>query len=123
MKECFQHIIKTQSIEINFENPEDSIGVQDRIAEIFYDKLAPGMNSLFDEITGEKYLLAIDRLEIDCGILSRKNWENDLVENTLRKLKDELRTKNRKNIVDESVSAEAAADYFFYFLNKPQMGK
>jgi len=37
------HIIRTQSIDIHFENLDGAIGLQDRVAEVFYEKLQPAM--------------------------------------------------------------------------------
>ena len=61
------HIIQQQNIEIQFENFSDGIGIQNDIKDIFYEKLVPGIENLFDEITEEKYSISIEKLEIDCG--------------------------------------------------------
>ena len=106
------HIIQTQSIEIEFENLDDAIGVQNRIAELFYEKLQPKMEQLFDEMTGEKYFANIDKLEIDCGTLSKKNWEEDFVDASLRQLKQELIQINKKEINQRQLAAEI----FLFFL-------
>lgn len=116
MKERSRHIIKTQSVEISFEELEDSIGIQNRVAEVFYEKVQPAMNALFDEVTGEKSGMTIDRLEIDSGILSKKNWEEEWVDNTIRKLKEELITKTSQPLKEKFVNYEGATDHFFFFL-------
>ena len=106
------HIIQKQSIEIGFSGMDDALGIQDRIAEVFYSRLQPQMNVLFDEIADERYLLSLHRLEIDCGILSHKNWEDEWVQNTLQQLKKELLTMHRKRINENSESAEESLLFF-----------
>ena len=108
------HIIQQQSIEIGFAGIDDGIGMQDRIAEIFYTGLQPKMNSMFEEMANEKCLVSVERLEIDCGELPDKNWEDALVDITLRKLKAELLTKHKKDLPGELNNE--AADALLYFL-------
>jgi hypothetical protein len=113
LKNHHNHIIRQQELEIHFENLEDAIGLQDRVAELFYQKLQPEMEKLFDEIAGEKYLVKLDKLEIDCGFLSDKNWEQLWVENTLRNLRSELVAAHRKSTFDVH---EHASEGFLFFL-------
>ena len=110
------HIIKKQTIEISFENPGDSFGVQNLVAEMFYEQLQPRMEILFDEICGENRHLKIDKLEIDCGVLDLKNWEQQFTEQTILKLKDELIEVDKEKIDPEKIEETAAEEAFFFFL-------
>ncbi len=110
------HIIQTQSIEIEFENLDDAFGVQNRIAEVFYEKLQPRIEVLFDELFGKNYYATIDKLEIDCGILNQKNWEQEFTEQAIRKLKEELVQVIKKEIDFKRIEEAAAAETFFFFL-------
>ena len=94
------HRIQQQTIEVAFTGLDNGVGRQDRIAEIFYSRIQPKMNLLFDDIANDGHLLSLDKLEIDCGVLPEKDWENEFVENTLRKLKDQLLTK-QNNVTGE----------------------
>ena len=69
------HIIGKQTIEIDFDALEEAMGVQNRISELYRERLLPAMESLFDEMVGPEHRAVIERLEIDCGELSYKNWE------------------------------------------------
>jgi hypothetical protein len=113
LKNLNSHIIRTQAVEIHFENLNDAIGLQDRVASVFYEKMQPAMEKLFDEIAGEKVLVRLDRLEINCGIFSGKNWEDIWVENLLQKLKSELLVAHRNS---EPSNSEMAAQSFLFFL-------
>lgn len=111
-----QHIIQKQIIEISFESMEDSFGVQNLVAEMSYEKLQPHMEVLFDEICGENNQIKIDKLEIDCGVLDMKNWEQQFTEQTILKLKDELNQADKEKIDPEKIEETAAEEAFFFFL-------
>jgi Contractile injection system tape measure protein len=105
------HIIQNQKIEIEFEDPAEAMGIQNRIADIFYEKLLPKFDLLFNDIFGENYYAGLDNITIDCGIIENKNWENDLVETVLRKLKVELNSTEKKVFVSQNIN-----ETFFFFL-------
>jgi len=69
------HMIQQQNFEIQFEQFSDGIGIQTEIKDLFYERLLPRVEHLFDEIAGEKYGVSIEKLEIDCGLLSGKYWQ------------------------------------------------
>jgi hypothetical protein len=111
-----QHIIQKQIIEINFENPDDSFGLQNQVAEVFYEKLEPRMEVLLDELFGENQFASIDKLEIDLGLLNLKNWEQEFTEQAILKLKDVLIQVNKKEVDTEKSKETAAEEAFFFFL-------
>ncbi len=111
-----QHIIQKQIIEINFENPDDSFGLQNHVAEVFYEQLQPRMEVLLDELFGENQFASIDKLEIDLGLLNLKNWEQEFTEQAIRKLKDELTEVNKKEVDTEKSKETTAVEAFFFFL-------
>jgi hypothetical protein len=113
LKNPGSHIIRTQEIEIHFENLDEAIGLQDRVADVFYNQLQPAMEKLFDEIAGDNQIVKLDRLEIDCGTISNKNWEAEWVENCLRNLRSELLAAHRKSEIN---TTEQAAQSFLFFL-------
>lgn len=105
------HLIQKQSITIQFENPENSMGLQNHIADIFYERLQSRMEALFDEVTDQDHYISIESLEIDCGIISGKHWEEEWVNIVLRKLKAEMMTLDKKKISESKITEE-----FFYYL-------
>jgi len=110
------HTIQRQKIEVYFDGLDNGVGMQDRIAEIFYLRIQPKMNLLFDDIADDKHLLSLDKLEIDCGVLSNKNWEDEWVDNTLRKLSEELRTKHRMSLAGNPGINEEAEQMILFFI-------
>src|SRR4051812_21095554 len=92
------HIIQKQFVEIEFENVDNAMGMQNRIAEVFYERVQPQMEVLFDELFGKNYYASLDKLEIDCGVLNKKNWEQEFTEQAIGKLKEQLVQVNKKII-------------------------
>jgi hypothetical protein len=111
-----QHIIQKQTIDISFDGLGDSIGLQNQVAEMFYEKLQPRMEVLFDEMFGENKYTAIDKLEIDLGFLNLKDWEQEFTEQAIHKLKEELIQVNKEEIDPEKIDEKAAEEAFFFFL-------
>jgi hypothetical protein len=110
------HIIQKQTIEIEFENIDDSFGVQNRVAQVFYEKLQPRMEVLFDEMFGKNQYVSIDKLEIDCGMLNLENWEQEFTAQATLKLKEELIQINRKMVDIKEIEVTNAAETLFFFL-------
>jgi hypothetical protein len=110
------HIIQRQEIEINFTNPDDAMGLQNRIAEVFYDRIQPEIEKLLDEKFDKNHFASIDKLAIDIGLISEKNWEQELLDNTLRQLKTELSVTDKIEIKLENRQSENALNSFMYFL-------
>jgi Contractile injection system tape measure protein len=105
------HIIRKQTVEINFETMEGGVGMQNRLASLFYERLQPGMEILFDEMADANHAAVIDSLEIDCGILLEKNWEEDWVNAVLRKLREKLLSVNKQQLSADKITGD-----FFYFM-------
>jgi len=111
-----QHIIQKQTIEIEFENIDDSFGVQDRVAQVFYENLQPRMEILLDEMFGKDQYASIDKLEIDCVVLNIENWEQEFTAQAMLKMKEGLVQVSSQKI-DVNVKEETnVAETFFFFL-------
>lgn len=116
MREDNQHIIRKQIIELNFDNIDDSFGLQNQVAEMFYAQLKPRMEILLDDLFGKNQYASIDKLEIDCGKLDIKNWENEFTELAIHKLKEELISVKKEIHYPEKIEEKAAEEAFFFFL-------
>ena len=110
------HIIQKQSFEIGFENPETTLGLQDQVAQVFYENLKPRMEKMFDEMFDNDRHVIIDRLEIDLGTLQQENWELEFTDRALEKLKISLAT-TQKDIIDaQHYRSQRAFEIFFFYL-------
>jgi hypothetical protein len=112
------HIIQQQYFEIQFEDFSDGIGVQNEIKDLFYEKLLPGIEELFDEISQGKYTVSLEKLEIDCGLLNRKYWKEELAEETLRHIRQELIVQHKKEINEADPESANSFHDFIFFLKK-----
>lgn len=111
------HIIQKQIIEINFQNHGRTLGLENEVADVFYEKLQPRLEVLLDEIFGNNYKASIDKLEIDCGILNKKNWKQEFTEQAIRQLKTKLIEVNKKEIKPIIIEKNAAEAFFYYLEN------
>lgn len=112
------HIIQQQYFELQFEDFPGGVGVQNEIRDLFYEKLLPKIEGLFDEISQSRYTISIEKLDIDCGKLNNKSWKEELVTDTLRHLKLELLVQHKKEIIVTDQESSDSFQSFLYFLNK-----
>jgi hypothetical protein len=83
-------MIRTQRVEVAFENPEDAFECKNRLAEVCKSKLLPAMEKLFDQKITSKQIFSIDQLYVDAGQLDGEDWEDRLVETVIRRLRQYL---------------------------------
>lgn len=108
-----QHIIRTQRIEIDFPAEMETNNAPHLIAEVFSERILPQVERLFDKHGGAQDLISIDKLEIDCGALESKAWEDRLVEIILDHLEERLTVEGRKGSpFDVTASAQRAWTHF-----------
>lgn len=117
MKSQSRHIIQKQIIEIDFVNPGESLGLPNEVAEMYYEKLLPQLEVLLDELFGINYQASLDKLEIDCGLLDKKNWKQEFTERAIRKLKAKLNEVVKKEIDSKKIEENAAEAFFFFIEN------
>lgn len=83
------------------------MGLQNQIADLVKDKIIPRLDEVFSGIAGRGKYLSLDELLIDAGILSSARWEEELVENTIRQVKEKLRTASPCNVEQDEASSKA----------------
>jgi hypothetical protein len=111
-----RHSIHRQSLEVSFEQPGQEPGLQDRLATVYYQRILPKLNSLFDEF--DHVNLTIPELMIDCGVLHEANWEQELTDSVVSLLSNELRAKQRAAQYEQQHLQQQTADELMYFLRK-----
>ncbi len=85
------HIIKRQCIEIDLP-PETLNGheVQSEVAGLFWNRLLPAMEEVFDRLSPDDRVIRIDRLEIDAGEMNYNQLLTDLTEKVPVQLYDKI---------------------------------
>ena len=110
------HIIQKQSFEIGFENPENTLGLQNQVAQVFYESLKPRMEKMFDEMFDHDQYAVIDRLEIDLGTLDPENWEQEFADRAIERLKISLATAQKDIFNTLDYRSQSAIETFFFYL-------
>jgi hypothetical protein len=110
------HIIQKQSFEIGFENPETTLGLQDQVAQVFYENLKPRMEKMFDEMFNNDQYAIIDNLEIDLGTLDPENWEQEFADRAIEKLRISLAATHNDIINAQKYHSQRAIETFFFYL-------
>jgi hypothetical protein len=85
-----QHTIRKQTIQLQFHKQTENLFIQQKITEVIKERLMPALETLFDKKTSANNYIKIDTLDIKLENLNSKNWEHELVECTLRKVKSKL---------------------------------
>jgi hypothetical protein len=106
-----KHMIEQQFIEVNFQVIEDAMNVQNQLADIFYERIQPRMEELFNEVCGADQIISVDKLEIDCGVIKAKHWEEEWVDAVLFQLRQQLSSLQKKRIERNHYN-----ELFFHFL-------
>jgi hypothetical protein len=112
-----KHIIQKQFMEIDFAGNLNGLSVQNELAELFYERLLPRMEMLFDEFGNNDYLICFETLQVDLGNIPSKNWEEALVEETLRALQQELLAADKIKI-SGGAKAHKTEDALLFFLQQ-----
>lgn len=101
-------------MELSFESLSDGFGMQDRVGELFHERLLPRMEALFDEMGGS-HDIVFDSLEIDCGILQTRDWEETLIDKAIFELRQKLLAANKIFLTPEG-EVEKLKRAFLYFI-------
>lgn len=84
------HIICTQSVEVEFYNQKENLFLQDKIANMVKDRLLPALDVLFTEKAPAAKCIKIESLDIDIGHITATNWEEEFIEQTIKKTRLKL---------------------------------
>lgn len=87
------HTIEQQYLEVVFTDRREGMGLQDQLAAIYKEKVLPLLESVLNDHDVHDYTVQIDAITIDAGILSAKNWEQELVERSVQQFKSILQQK------------------------------
>ena len=87
------HIIKKQILEISLPSDKGSFELQGKISKICNQNLLPLLNTLFTKLSPDEEYHQFDRLELNLGLISSDNIQNELVDKTLVQLEEILSNK------------------------------
>lgn len=117
MSQSQNHKIHTTALQVDFEGMDGGLGLQDKLAQVFYEKLKPALEKEFDDLVDSKTTLEIDSLVLDCGFLTGDDWEEKLLQNLLGQVRKEL-ARNKYGKHNFTSKESKASEVFFFFLEK-----
>ena len=85
------HIIGKQIIDLHLPNAKNAFTLQHRVSQLFWQRIAPELERVFDQIADDKTWIRIDRLAIDLGnISSEQLLAGSFLPDLKRKLQETL---------------------------------
>lgn len=109
-------------LEVETPDAAAGLGFQQDVRDMFYQKLMPQLERIFDEAVNADQLISIEYLPVNIEIEDAKNWQDELVQKAVRQVNQVLRESQKKTIgslqtsVQENKENYSLADDFFYFL-------
>jgi hypothetical protein len=118
-----RHIIHRQTLEMGMPSGKSPMAVQDRLHQVYYEKVIPRLEKLFSGLAGDDVIIRIDRLDLDLGPVEGDQLEEQFPEKVLRAMKEVLEEKLRFEVAEkEEVRAlsvrHSMMEALFYFLHR-----
>lgn len=128
-----KHFIGKQRFDIQAGASEDATALTNQLSKLYWQRIVPELERLFDELADEEEVFRVDRLEIDLGNLSEEQLlEGKFLDELRRLLKEELsRLIAARKVKSEKFSlGESHFEKWLFFLahgylpwNIPQPGE
>lgn len=85
-----KHLIYRQVLDVTFPTKKEATEGQNRLSQIYQQKLPDLLGEVFDELIPDEQYLSLERIELDMGWLDPDNFEDDLKNKLRSQLEDEL---------------------------------
>uniref|UniRef100_UPI00405674DB contractile injection system tape measure protein n=1 Tax=Candidatus Electrothrix sp. TaxID=2170559 RepID=UPI00405674DB len=85
-----KHLIYRQVLDVTFPTKKEATEGQNRLSQIYQQKLPDLLGEVFDELVPDKQYLSLERIELNMGWLDPDNFEDDLKNKLRSQLEDEL---------------------------------
>ncbi len=73
-----QHVVKRQVFDLIIEQSLNAFHIQEQVSRQFRNQIQPMLNRIFDDRTATEEITAIDRLEINLGIIDMEEIETEI---------------------------------------------
>lgn len=87
-----KHVINRQVLELTIPERGRAQHIQNLTSEIVRQKLLQALDKLFTGISGSNEIIRIDKLEIDLGVISEYELENELVDRVIKEIGTKINT-------------------------------
>jgi len=99
-----KHLIQKIVLDIGLAERKDAYAQMESLKQDFYNNIIPKLEKEFDEIAPKGYVITIDKLEIDAGILKNENGRLSWSEDAIQQVRKQL-VKSLQDNVDNDVKA------------------
>lgn len=127
------HFIGKQLFDVRAGASDDAFALTNQLSKLYWQRIVPELERLFDELAGEEEVIRIDRLEIDLGQLSEKQLlEGKFLDDLRRLLAEEisrLMADGKKSLKKAQVGESHFEKWIFFLAHgyfpwdAPQPGK
>ena len=117
------HIIQKQIIEVTFPSGKNANALQDRIRNIYYEKIIPFLDTLFSGFIKDDIIIRLDKLDIDLGHINEDDLEKQLTEKIIVAVRHQLESSLQFDVKDSRnvqliPGGQSVINGFLYFLSQ-----
>jgi hypothetical protein len=112
-----RHIIHRQVLGLQIGSKEDGYRLQEEVSRMFWRKVLPRMERLFDKFSSPEQLVRIDKLELDLGVFPREGFEEAFLSRLMEQLELQLQRKVWGAAVPGVEKLDLARSQFSHWLN------
>lgn len=116
------HFIQSLGLEMETYDTAEGLGFQRELRDVFYLKLMPQLEKIFDGTISAGQLVTIEYLPVHIEIEDAAMWQEELVRKAVRQISQVLKESPKKKLnlltedTGESKENDFLTDDFFYFL-------
>src|SRR5688572_23056589 len=74
------HVIKKQILDFTLDSEVGSFTFQSKLSEIFKTAILPRIDAHCTRLSDSSEILRLDRLEVELGVLEKRNWVKEFKE-------------------------------------------
>ncbi|HEV7780198.1 MAG TPA: contractile injection system tape measure protein, partial [Chitinophagaceae bacterium] len=118
-----RHLIQKQLIHLSIRGKTSAFTLQHEVSRSYWNEIVPLLERVFDRIAGADEVIEIDRLEIDAGIftieqIEQNKWAAGIEDKILRELEIILRSLPADRIITRVSRPISVFRQWLYFLEK-----
>jgi len=115
-----KHVIGKQVIQLQVGTDQDAFLLQNQFSKMYWEDLVPAMEKLFDELTDGDEYIAIDKLEIDLGVLTTMELRKEIILPILRQEMKKWfqRNKTQTTNIERTSIQQSVFEKWIFFLTK-----
>jgi Contractile injection system tape measure protein len=117
------HTIGKQVVLLQLPRAVNAFDLQQQASMLFWEAVAPALEALFDRYASTDELISIEKLHVDVGLLSEKNWEQTFPKRVLECVEEALRQQlNKVGSVPDITRQPLRTGHFLQWLHFLEFG-